>query len=141
MKTEQPEKIQVQIETMSAQAVNQDQRLVRDREEKQELEGRVGPREVGNCEGQQGREKTCPVCGQAETRGAMERGLDLARDKDRNRKPVGQVPSLLGNFCWQIPPAKYLSFPFKNTELHMQNVKNMICIVKPHNSNEVFVQS
>lgn len=71
----------------------------------------------------------------------MERGLDLARDKDRNRKPVGQVPSLLRNFCWQIPLAKYLSFPLRNMKLHMQNVKNIICIVKSHNSNEVFVES
>lgn len=56
MKTgQEPGKIQVQTDATSAQVVNQDQRVVRGGEENQELEGRVGPREVENFEGRQGK--------------------------------------------------------------------------------------
>lgn len=113
---------------------------MRDEEKNEELEGTAGPREVGNCEGEVGK-GNCLICGQTEMSRVMEKGLELAKDKGRNRKHMGQVHSLFRNLCWQISLAKHLSFPFKNPKLHRQNVKIIVCIAKPHNSNEVFVQS
>lgn len=83
-----------------------------------------------------GMKRPCLVWGQDEMRGMMGRGLELSRDKDRNRKPVGQ------KFLLANPIGKVSEFSFKQTmKLHTQHVKNFICIFKPQNSDYVSVQT